>query len=65
MELLRRPVGLEAKIWLLTGVICLATVASYLSLVEPLGTGPAELEVPWWAIAAGWFSTTRVPTARR
>jgi diguanylate cyclase (GGDEF)-like protein len=59
MGLLRRQVGLEAKIWILTGIICVATVGAYLTLVEPLGTGPTDLEVPWWVIAAGFAAAER------
>ena len=50
MALLRRELGLEAKIWLLTSLIGLATVVAYMTLVQPLGTGPSELDVPWWLV---------------
>src|ERR671910_1660882 len=54
-----RELGLEAKIWLLSGVIALATVAAYLTLVQPLGTGPSMLDVPWWVVAAGFAAAER------
>src|SRR5215211_897935 len=59
MPALGRELGLEAKIWLLSGVIALATVAAYLTLVQPLGTGPSELDVPWWIVAAGFAAAER------
>ena len=57
--MLRRELGLEAKIWLLTVVIAAAAVGAYLGLVEPLGTGPSELDVPWWLVAAGFAAAER------
>src|SRR5215212_1763803 len=51
--------GLEARIWILSGVVALATVAAYLTLVEPLGTGPSELDVPWLVVAAGFAAAER------
>jgi diguanylate cyclase (GGDEF)-like protein len=59
MSALRRELGLEAKIWLLTAVVAMATVAAYLTLVEPLGTGPSKLDVPWWVVAAGFAAAER------
>jgi diguanylate cyclase (GGDEF)-like protein len=59
MATLRRELGLEAKIWLLTAVVAMATVAAYLTLVEPIGTGPSELDVPWWVVAAGFAAAER------
>jgi diguanylate cyclase (GGDEF)-like protein len=59
MPALGRDLGLEAKIWILTGVVTLATVAAYLTIVEPLGTGPSELDVPWWLVAAGFAAAER------
>jgi diguanylate cyclase (GGDEF)-like protein len=56
---LGRELGLEAKIWILSGVVAVATVAAYLTLVEPLGTGPSELDVPWWLVAAGFAAAER------
>ena len=59
MAVLRRELGLEAKIWLLTVVVAAAAVGAYLGLVEPLGTGPSELDVPWWLVAAGFAAAER------
>jgi len=59
VAVLRRELGLEAKIWLLTVVIAAAAVGAYLGLVEPLGTGPSELDVPWWLVAAAFAAAER------
>ena len=59
MAVLRRELGLEAKIWLLTAVIAMAAAAAYLGLVQPLGTGPSELDVPWWIVAAAFAAAER------
>jgi diguanylate cyclase (GGDEF)-like protein len=59
MPLLRRELGLEAKIWLLTAVVAMAAAAAYLGLVHPLGTGPSELDVPWWVVAAAFAAAER------
>src|SRR3954453_18752839 len=59
MALLRRELGLEAKIWLLTAVVGLTAVVAYMTLVQPLGTGPSELDVPWWLGAAGFAAAER------
>ena len=59
MALRRRELGLEAKIWLLTAVVGLASVVAYMTLVQPLGTGPSELDVPWWLVAACFAAAER------
>jgi diguanylate cyclase (GGDEF)-like protein len=59
VAVLRRELGLEAKIWLLTAVIATAAVGAYLGLVAPLGTGPSELDVPWWIVAAAFAAAER------
>jgi 4-hydroxybenzoate polyprenyltransferase len=59
MAFLRRELGLETKIWLLTSVVALATTLAYLGLVQPIGTGPSELDVPWWLVAAGFAAAER------
>src|SRR3954454_3794945 len=59
MALLRRELGLEAKIWLLTAVVGLASVVAYMTLVQPIGTGPSELDVPWWLGACGFAAAER------
>ncbi|HEY7454761.1 MAG TPA: EAL domain-containing protein [Thermoleophilaceae bacterium] len=56
---IRRQLGLEAKIWLLTGAVALATVVAYLTLVEPLGAGPTTLDIPWWLVALGFAAAER------
>src|ERR687886_634825 len=59
MATLRRELGLEAKIWILTAVVAMAAASAYVTLVDPLGTGPSELEVPWWVVAAGFAAAER------
>jgi diguanylate cyclase (GGDEF)-like protein len=59
MSVLRRDLGLEAKIWLLTTVVAMAAVGAYLTLVQPLGTGPSVLDVPWWLVAGGFAAAER------
>ncbi len=59
MRIARRELGLEAKIWMLSGVVALATVLAYVSLVEPLGVGPSLLEVPWWLVALAFAAAER------
>src|SRR3954454_1223733 len=59
MALLRRELGLEAKIWLLTRVVGLGTMVAYGTLLAPIGTGPDELHVPWWLVAAGFAAAER------
>jgi diguanylate cyclase (GGDEF)-like protein len=54
-----RGLGLEAKIWILTGAVALAAVLAYLGLVEQLGASPSQLDVPWWLIAAGFAAAER------
>ena len=54
-----RELSLEVKIWGLTGLVAIATVAAYLTLVEPFSAGPSELDVPWWAVAAGFAAAER------
>src|SRR5215208_5661266 len=59
MAFLRRELGLEAKIWLLTSVVAMTAVGAYLALVQPLGAGPSELDVPWWIVAAAFAAAER------
>jgi diguanylate cyclase (GGDEF)-like protein len=59
VAVLRRELGLEAKIWLLTAAVAAAAAGAYLGLVEPLGTGPSELDVPWWLVAAAFAAAER------
>jgi diguanylate cyclase (GGDEF)-like protein len=57
--IVRRELSLEAKIWLLTAVVAAATVAAYMTLVEPLGAGPTTLEIPWWTVAIAFAAAER------
>src|SRR5215218_2612698 len=59
MPALGRQLGLEAKIWILTAVVAMASLGAYLAFVEPLGTAPSELDVPWWVVAAGFAAAER------
>ena len=54
-----RELGLEAKIWILTSIVAAAAAGTYLALVEPLGAGPSELDLPWWLVAAGFAAAER------
>jgi diguanylate cyclase (GGDEF)-like protein len=56
---LRRQLGLEAKIWILSGVVAAATTLAYVTLVAPLGAGPTKLDVPWWLVALGFAAAER------
>src|SRR5687768_5153359 len=57
--IIRQELSLEAKIWILTGAVAAATVAAYLSFVEPLGAGPASMEIPWWLVAIAFAAAER------
>jgi diguanylate cyclase (GGDEF)-like protein len=59
MIAIERQLGLEAKIWILSGVVAVLTALAYLTLVEPLGTGPSALDVPWWVVAVGFAAAER------
>jgi diguanylate cyclase (GGDEF)-like protein len=59
MVILRRQRGLEAKIWVLSAGIALVTIAAYMGLVHPYDSERASLEVPWWAVAAGFAAAER------
>src|SRR5215213_8807780 len=59
MRIARRELGLEAKIWILSGAVALVTVLAYVFLVAPLGTGPTMLDVPWWLVALGFAAAER------
>ena len=54
-----RQLGLEAKIWMLSGAVAIATVLAYVTLVAPLGAGPSTLDVPWWLVALGFAAAER------
>src|SRR3954447_24892660 len=57
--LLGRELSLEAKIWILTGVVAVFGVLAYGALVHPITTAPAALDVPWWVVAAGFAAAER------
>src|SRR5215210_5235245 len=59
MRVARQELGLEAKIWLLSGAVAVATVLAYVTLVAPLGTGPSVLDVPWWLVALAFAAAER------
>jgi diguanylate cyclase (GGDEF)-like protein len=59
MLTLARSLGLEAKIWILSAGVAVATVVAYLTLVAPIGTEPSTLDVPWWLVAAGFAAAER------
>ena len=59
MRVARRELGLEAKIWILSGVVAAVTTLAYVTLVSPLGTGPSVLDVPWWIVALGFAAAER------
>src|SRR5688572_1760150 len=57
--IVRQELNLEAKIWILTGVVAATTVAAYVTFVEPLGAGPATMEIPWWVVAIAFAAAER------
>src|SRR5829696_3226288 len=59
MTIRGRQLGLEAKIWILTGGIALLTVLAYLALVQPYEAAVPALDVPWWVVAAGFAAAER------
>ena len=59
MTLLRRPVALEAKIWMFGGLLAIAAAAVYWTLLRELVVEPAPVEVPWWVVAAGFAAAQR------
>lgn len=59
MTIMGRQLGLESKIWILSGVVAVVSALAYVTLVEPLGTGPSVLDVPWWVVAAGFAAAER------
>src|ERR687897_862870 len=54
-----RQLGLEAKIWILTGGIALLTALAYVALVQPYEAAAPTLDVPWWVVAAGFAAAER------
>jgi diguanylate cyclase (GGDEF)-like protein len=56
---LRRPLGLEAKVWIFGGLLAVAAGAVYLTVVRHLVVAPPPVEVPWWVVAAGFAAAER------
>ncbi len=56
---LRRPLGLEAKIWIAGGLIAALSALVYWGLVRGLVVAAAPVEVPWWVVAAGFAAAER------
>src|SRR5687768_5508456 len=53
-----RNVRLRSRaIWLLVGLIAIATVALYVAVVRDLPALTDEFRVPWWALAIGFAAT--------
>ena len=59
MTIRGRQLGLEAKIWILTGGIAILTGLAYLALVQPYEAAAPTLDVPWWVVAAGFAAAER------
>jgi diguanylate cyclase (GGDEF)-like protein len=59
MTLLRRPLALEAKIWMFGGLLAIAAAVVYLTVVRKLAVEPSPVEVPWWVVAAGFAAAQR------
>jgi diguanylate cyclase (GGDEF)-like protein len=58
--LLRRPLGLEAKIWIFGSVLAGAAGVLFATLVLQISVGPpAVSDVPWWVVAAGFAAAER------
>jgi uncharacterized membrane protein YdcZ (DUF606 family) len=55
VSLLRRPVGLEAKIWIFGSLLAGSAGVLFATLVLPISVAPpAVADVPWWVVAAGF-----------
>ncbi|MGH2799185.1 MAG: putative bifunctional diguanylate cyclase/phosphodiesterase, partial [Thermoleophilaceae bacterium] len=59
MSLLRRPLALEAKIWIFGGLLAVVAGAVYLTHVRDVVVGASPVEVPWWVVAAGFAAAER------
>jgi diguanylate cyclase (GGDEF)-like protein len=59
VSLLRRPLGLEAKIWIFGGLLAAAAVAVFATLVLDIPVEEPAVEVPWWVVAAGFAAAER------
>jgi diguanylate cyclase (GGDEF)-like protein len=59
MRLIRRPIALEAKIWVFGAVVAAAAAAVFVTVVSDAVVDPAAVEVPWWVVAAGFAAAER------
>jgi diguanylate cyclase (GGDEF)-like protein len=55
----RRPLALEAKIWIFGGLLALAAGGMYWTFVRYVPVGPSPVDVPWWVVAAGFAVAER------
>src|SRR5918992_1379733 len=58
MRALRWPLPVEAKIWILGGLLAMASGAVYWTLVRHLALEPPPVDVPWGLVAAGLLGST-------
>src|ERR687896_467940 len=59
MRALRWPLPVEAKIWILGGLLAMASGAVYWTLVRHLALEPPPVDVPWGLVAAGFAAAER------
>src|ERR671919_49658 len=59
MRALRWPLPVEAKIWILGGLLAMASSAVYWTLVRHLALEPPPVDVPWGLVAACFAATER------
>jgi diguanylate cyclase (GGDEF)-like protein len=59
VSVVRRPLGLEAKIWLFGAFLAAVAVTVYLTLVRGVAVDSAAVAVPWWAVMAGFAAAER------
>jgi diguanylate cyclase (GGDEF)-like protein len=57
--LLRRPLGLEAKIWIFGGVLAAAAGVVLATMVLGISVEPPVVDVPWWIVAAAFAAAER------
>jgi diguanylate cyclase (GGDEF)-like protein len=59
MRALRSPLPVEAKIWILGGLLAVASGAVYWTLVRHLALEAPAVDVPWGLVAAGFAAAER------
>jgi diguanylate cyclase (GGDEF)-like protein len=59
LHALRRPLTLEAKIWIFGGLVAAVAATVYVTVVRHLHVAPPAVDVPWWAVAAGFAAAER------